>query len=223
MSANITFLPVNQAYDRWASFYDAYSNSMVYTATHIMATRFGELQGADVFEFGCGTGRNLAAMKSSGAGVVAGCDLSDGMLAVAQKRDAAFQLFQHDMSQTLPDGLQKFDHVLFCLTLEHMKDLLQPLQSAKQLLKENGTIIIIEIHPTTLGVVSAHFKDGDDEVHMPTFAHQFADYLNAIAAAGLRVTSCTEWRARDLGDHTPPKVFKRGPDFLLAVEFSVQI
>ena len=223
MPADITLLPVNEAYDRWASFYDSYSNSMVYTATHIMAMRFGTLQGADVFEFGCGTGRNLAALKSSGANIVAGCDLSNGMLAMAQKRDAAFQLFQHDMSRPLPADMQKFDHVLFCLTLEHMQDLLQPLQSARQLLKENGTITIIEIHPTTLGVVSAHFKDGDDEVHMPTFAHQFADYLNAFAAAGLRVASCTEWRARDLGENAPPKVFKRGADFLLAVEFSVKI
>ncbi|HZH27625.1 MAG TPA: methyltransferase domain-containing protein [Azospirillaceae bacterium] len=220
------FLPVADAYDRWSGLYDSYDNPMVFAATAVIraglaGTPGWDVRGADVVEFGCGTGRNLAMLKAHGARTLVGCDLSVGMLAKARARDAAFRLLRHDMAEPLPLPDASADLVLFCLSLEHVGDPGAPLREARRLLRPSGRVAVIEIHPfVSQGGVSAHFRDEAGEVRMPTFAHRFCDHLNAFAGAGLRVDACREWRPRDLGPSVPAKVLKRGPDVPLVVEFS---
>ncbi len=214
------FLPVAAAYDRWSEFYDTYENPMIFAASHVVRTALGDVSGRDVIEFGCGTGRNLSTLKALGARDVAGCDLSEGMLARARERDDTFRLFHTDMGQPLPLPVASADLALFCLSLEHVGDLVPPLREAKRLLRADGRLAVVEIHPfLTLSGVSAHFQDGGEEVRMPTVAHQFSGYIASLAAIGLHVTGCQEWRPRDLGKSAPPKVLKRGPDVPLLIQF----
>ncbi len=132
-------------------------------------------------------------------------------------------LFQQDMLQPLPLADGSADLVLFSLAVEHVGDLISPLREARRLLRPDGTVALIEIHPfLAIENVAAHFRDGAMEVHMPTFPHRFCDYINAIAAAGLRITECREWRPRDFQGPLPEKVLKRGPDAPLLVEFSLR-
>ena len=58
------FLPLAAAYDRWSALYDAYDNPMVFAASHVVGTALGDVSGRDIIEFGCGTGRNLSALKA---------------------------------------------------------------------------------------------------------------------------------------------------------------
>lgn len=213
------FLPLAAAYDRWSARYDEYDNPMVAAASHIVGTALGDVSGQDIIEFGCGTGRNLSALKALGARSVTGCDLSAGMLAEARKRDRTFHLLHVDMGQPLPLPYGSADLALFCLSLEHVSDLLAPFQEARRLLRPRGRLVLIEIHPfLTLNGVSAHFQDGGEEVRMPTVAHEFSSYVAALATAGFHVTGCREWRPRELGAVATPKVLKRGPDVPLVVQ-----
>ena len=221
MADRPVFLPVAAAYDRWSTLYDGYANPMVFAASRVVEATLGDVCGKDVVEFGCGTGRNLSALKALGARSLAGCDVSAGMLAKARERDRAFQLFHCDMGQRLPMPEGSADLALFCLSLEHVPELFPPLCEAKRLLRPKGRLAVIEIHPfLTLSGVSAHFQDGVEEVRMPTIAHEFSSYIGAFAATGLHLTACREWRPRDFAVSAPPKVLKRGPDLPLIVQFS---
>lgn len=222
MPRSSIFLPIDEAYDRWSSFYDSSDNPMVFGTGQIVHELAEHAAGRDVIEFGCGTGRNLERLRQRGAAKVIGCDLSPGMLQQARARDPNFLLFQQDMMQPmpLPDG--SADLILFSLTLEHVGDLVPPLQEARRLLRSAGRIAVIEIHPfLSLANVAAHFKDGEMVVRMPTFPHSFSDYINAVAEAGLSITACRERRPCDFQGPVPNKVLKRGPDFPLLVEFSL--
>ena len=153
------FLPVVEAYDRWSSFYDSYDNPDGFHGRRdcesIPRRRFS---GLSVFEFGCGTGRNLAALHSFGAEEIAGCDLSEGMLKVARTRVPRANLYAHDMSNRIPVPDGSYDLALFCLTLEHIPDIRHPLREAMRVTKADGRICIIEIHPYySLTGVAAHF------------------------------------------------------------------
>ena len=222
MSEKRVFLPVAAAYDRWSAFYDTYENPMVFAAGTVVAMRAANWADKDVFEFGCGTGRNLSVMKSAGARSVAGSDFSEGMLSVARARDASFALLRRDMSLPLPLAEASVDVVLFCLTLEHVADLVVPLKEAGRIVRPGGEIAVLEIHPyMSHSGVSAHFKDGAEEVSMPAYPHQFSSYINAVSEAGLRLQGCREWCPKDFGEMAPLKALKRGPDFPLVVEFSL--
>lgn len=229
-------LGVEAAYDRWSRIYDGYDNPMVFMASEVVRRSIAPLVagGARVFEFGCGTGRNLTALVASGAGEVTGCDLSEGMLDAARRRNPALRLHRHDMTDRAArlTGVEDASAgvVLFCLTLEHVPDLAVPLAEARRIAAPSdaggggGRIAIVEIHPFfSLGGGVAHFEEGGERVEMPTYPHQFAGYLNAFASTGLQVERCREWRPRDLdGVELPAKVLKRGPDFPLAVEFTLR-
>lgn len=218
------FLSVQSAYDRWSKSYDDYDNPMVFAAGQVIATNLGDLSGVSLFEFGCGTGRNLAQIKALGAKTLSGCDFSEGMLEVGRNRDQTFQTFQHDMNLRSDVSSASIDVALFCLTLEHIEDLQFPLQEAKRIVRPSGRIEIIEIHPfVSMGGVAAHFKDNGEEVHMPTYPHQFADYLKAFRDLSLSVIRCREWRPIDFGMNIPSKTLKRGIEFPIVVQFTCGI
>lgn len=222
MQENSIFLPIAEAYDRWSATYDTYDNPMVCGASRAVELLGPALRGKMVFEFGCGTGRNLLALKRLGAAGAAGCDLSPGMLAEARQRDPSLRLLQHDMTHPLPLDDGAIDCVLFCLTLEHLADLLPPLREARRLLQRTGSIEIIEIHPyVSMSGVAAHFRHGGEVVCMPTFPHSFSDHLNAFAGLGLRVSACREWRPKDFGDAVTGKMLKRGAEYPLLVQFTL--
>ncbi len=219
------FLPVEAAYDRWSRFYDSYENPMVWIASEALQSRLAKRVAAkSVFEFGCGTGRNLARLDAAGARELSGCDLSDGMLAVARSRIPRAYLFRHEMSQPLPEGVGTVDAVLFSLTLEHVEDLAAPLAEARRIVRPDGDVCILEIHPfLSLSGVAAHFvEEGGQQITMPTYPHQFGAYLGAFAEAGLHVLECREWCPRDVSTAASPKVMKRGPDFPMLVEFRLE-
>jgi len=222
MQEKTLFLPIAEAYDRWSQGYDLYDNPMVSGASRVVESLGPAVAGADVFEFGCGTGRNLQAAKRLGASSVAGCDLSPGMLEVARRHDPALRLLLHDMTRPLPLEDRSVDCSLFCLTLEHLSGLAAPLREAKRLLRPMGRIEIIEIHPyVSMGGVAAHFQHSGETVQMPTFAHSFSDYLNCFAGLGLHVAACKEWRPTHFGEGATEKMFKRGADHPLLVQFSL--
>lgn len=208
-------LPVAEAYDLWAPVYDRYDNPMVFMASRILAALIPDASGLDIFEFGCGTGRNLKALQQAGARTVNGCDLSAGMLTQAGIG------FRHDIATPLPWPGQSVDLSLFSLTLEHIAAPAPPLVEARRILRPGGRILIIEIHPfLSLSGVAAHFDHGGRQIQMPTFPHQFSGYLHAFADSRLRVENCREWRPVDF-DSPPPKALKRGPEFPLTVSFTL--
>lgn len=220
MHGNARLLPVAEAYDLWAGSYDTQDNPMVFAARRAVMELATGAAGLGVVEFGCGTGQNLSLLRAGGARALWGCDLSEGMLAVAQAREPSLRLWRQDMATPLPlpDGVA--DMALFSLSLEHVARLEGPLAEACRVVRPGGRIAIAEIHPfLTLGGIGAHFHDGAGEVRMPSFAHGFADYLNAFAALGLTPIACREWRARDLGEEAPSRAMKRGPDHPLLLQF----
>jgi malonyl-CoA O-methyltransferase len=221
--SEVKTLDVAAAYDVWAPSYDGYDNPMVYAAGYALSQAPISLAQKTCLEFGCGTGRNLAALAARRASNLIGFDFSSAMLAEARKRDASWTLFQADIGAPIPLTDQSVDFILFSLTLEHVADLVPPLREARRLLRTAGTIQIIEIHPyLSLQGISAHFKTAEGkEITMPAFAHPFQDWLAAFDRAGLRVAGVKEWQARDLGTDAPAKILRRGPDWPWVVDWTL--
>jgi malonyl-CoA O-methyltransferase len=215
-------MPVRQAYDRWSAVYDTYDNPMVGAATEIVAGIAPMAAGRHVLELGCGTGRNLMVLSGAGAASVTGCDLSAGMLAAARAKAPMLSLVSADVADALPFCDGAADLVLFCLVLEHVAALAPPLREARRMLRPGGRLVIVEIHPDLAAQgVAAHFRDRDEVVHMPTFAHRPEDFEQAAAEAGLLITRSRTWRPCDFAvPH--PKMRKRDRNGPFALEMLLE-
>ena len=106
-------------------------------------------QDARVLEVGCGVGAQSVtlALRNSGARFTS-VDRSGDLLAEARRRVVAAGATNVDFVQAdvfaLPFGPESFDHVFVCFVLEHLHNPLGALVVLHDLLREGGTITVIE-------------------------------------------------------------------------------
>ncbi|HTE53271.1 MAG TPA: class I SAM-dependent methyltransferase [Kofleriaceae bacterium] len=191
-------VPVFAGYDLWASSYDELDNPLVAMAAYALTGRLGRFAGARVLELGCGTGRNAPVLLAAGAASYVGVDGSAGMLAQARTRtaDPRASFIEADMVASLPAEHAGFDAVLFCLVLEHAPAVEPAIAAATAALRPGGEMLIYELHPDHHDAGRrAHFVVGDQELRLPSYRHDAAEFHRAATAAGLEVTTEASWYA----------------------------
>ena len=159
----VTREQIQNNYDRMSRWYDLFAASekkFTETGLQILGVKAGER----VLEIGFGTGHSLATMaqQAGESGLVAGVELSPGMIAVARKRISPFgqkqatdpggsaEMIQGD-GTLLPFAPNSFDAVFLSFTLELFPDdeILILLDECHRVLMREGR----------LGVVSLEKKD----------------------------------------------------------------
>ena len=105
--------------------------------------------GTRVLEAACGVGAQtlILAKNSPGARFVS-VDISHESLALADERIRAEGVENVTFSQGdicfLPFRKESFDHIFVCFLLEHLKNPLLALERMRDMLREGGTITVIE-------------------------------------------------------------------------------
>ena len=72
-----------EAFNAWAEVYDGRPNPLLLLEQRVLGAMLPDVQGLDVLDVGCGTGRWLQRLTDSGARGLVGVDPSPEMLAVA--------------------------------------------------------------------------------------------------------------------------------------------
>src|SRR5579864_6408772 len=87
-------VPAAEGYQRWSASYDSDENPMLSVERRFLECLLPPVEGRDVVDFGCGTGRWLEALEGRSARSLVGFDSSAEMLAVAKRklRDRAIVL-----------------------------------------------------------------------------------------------------------------------------------
>jgi len=105
--------------------------------------------GSLVLEAGCGTGAQtvILARNSPGA-LITSVDVSGDSLKkageLAGKEGITNVTFRQADLFLLPFDQESFDHIFVCFVLEHLAEPLRALEQLRQLLKDGGTITVIE-------------------------------------------------------------------------------
>lgn len=189
-------VPTQSGYDQWSEFYDVDENPLVLLEDLHFPKLLGDVEGIEVADIGCGTGRHALRLAELGARVTA-VDFSAGMLERAKKKAGgkAIRFIQHDLSQPLPFADAAFDRVICCLVLDHIAGLESFFWELKRICKPDGFIAISGMHPAmTLKGVQARFTDpsSGNKVLLAGEEHCFSDYIMALVGAGLRIEQLSE-------------------------------
>jgi SAM-dependent methyltransferase len=107
------------------------------------------LPGTRVLEAACGVGaQTLILAKNSPGAEIVSVDISPESLALAEERIRAEGMknvtFRQGDIYHLPFREESFDHVFVCFLLEHLKNPLLALEKLRGLLREGGTVTVIE-------------------------------------------------------------------------------
>jgi len=178
----------------------------------------GEVEGQQICDLGCGEGRFARLLAQRGATVV-GIDRSALLIKAAQRQEAQQRLGIHycvEDAQSLvsiPD--QTFDGVVCCLALMDIPDLDATLRTVQRVLKPDGWFVFLITHPcfaspnasartaddgSVVWEIRRYFvagffqseRSGSLLAQVGAYHRTLATYLNALAAAGLRITHAIE-------------------------------
>ncbi len=171
---------VLEGYAQWASTYDQDPNPLITVEEKVTLECIGDVQGKHVLDLGCGTGRYCVLLAERGARVK-GIDPCSEMLKLARQKvtpACQFALQCGTVEDTkLPS--EHFDLIVSALTLGHLPDLEPTFRQAVRVLKNDGQMIISDIHP--FWPLSGHdytefFSQTGQEYRIPVYAHSLEEY-----------------------------------------------
>lgn len=103
-----------------------------------------EAKGLKVLDAGAGTGRLTGRLQALGADVTA-LDVSPDMLAILHQKYPEIETVVGDMEE-MPFEDETFDMVFSSMALVHLKKLEPFLDEAYRVLKDNGKLVLLNIH-----------------------------------------------------------------------------
>ena len=188
---------VRDGYDRWARVYDHDANPLPALEEPHVREALGDVDGRDVVDLGCGTGRHTEWLARAGARVTA-VDFSQKMLERARRKvpAAGVRFVVHDLHDPLPLEDASFDVVVSGLVLEHLRDPDGFFREAHRVLRPWGRAVVSAMHPAMfLRDSRARFTDSDTgEVVAPgSLPHRLGDFVMAAARAGFTLDGVDEY------------------------------
>ena len=202
---------VADAYDRWAAVYDADKNATRDLDAVVMRRVPLALEGREILELGCGTGKNTTFLAEGAKRVVA-VDFSEGMIARAHERVVTnnVEFLRHDVREVWPVPSASFDVVVGNLILEHVHDLAIVFFETARVLRQGGQAFFCELHPyRQLQGGQAQFTDPrtGERVQVTAHVHTVSEYVNGGVEAGLELRALGEWIEDDAPENAPPRLF----------------
>jgi malonyl-CoA O-methyltransferase len=192
-----------EAYQLWADTYDDVDGNALLAAESAVITPLiaqSNLNGKDVLDAGCGTGRYLDALRKAMPDSLTAIDLSPNMIGkMREKLNGTSEVRLHVADlERLPFRDEEFDFILCTLAIDHIKDLHGAVAEFSRVLQRGGRILISSFHPfgALLGWRRT-FKSEHGNGHGGSFAvkyypHTHSDYFRAFQRSGLNITGMHE-------------------------------
>src|SRR5882724_8310721 len=136
-------------FDLWAEVYDVQSNPLLMLEERHIRPLLPALDGRDVLDIGCGTGRWLSIFEQLRPSSLTGIDSSAAMLKHARRKvsQSTFR-YQKDCSKIFIEDASK-DFVLASFMLTYLSYLPSFARECARIIRPGGYVLISDMHPQT--------------------------------------------------------------------------
>ena len=190
LPGNSTQLTSDRAYELWAATYDSTPNAVLSLEERYLRKMLPLLEGREILDLGCGTGRALQGLSSAKSYV--GLDRSPAMLArAASKIRASSHLVQADCLK-LPLPSQSADIVIGSFLLGYV-DLMAFAAELTRVSKPGTELYLSEFHPDGLALGwKRQFRSEGHVIELPTRACSPDEVERAFGYHGFSIAQRVE-------------------------------
>jgi SAM-dependent methyltransferase len=178
------FDEVSKDYDYWKK-----KNWFYYQTLYAIARRYAG-GAARLLDVGCGTGAMMEAVApAQGVGI----DVSPGMIAVAKTKYAHHAAYAFEVADIVSyTSSEKFNVILCFDVVEHLSDVPRALASLKDLLSQNGTLVLVMANPLWEPILMFAERRGLKMPEGPHYRMPDRELLLLASKAGLKLEK-REW------------------------------
>ena len=170
----------------------------------------GDVTGLAILDAGCGNGAKVAQLAGDGAVASVGVDISANFIAPPP----GVELIQGDLADLAAvPGLagRQFDRILFLQSFGYAADPVRALQTAREMLAEDGYILLTRTQPIRYAIERAEengtslgeeyfatesfayrHRNWNEQVTLTKRPYTMSDLLNTFSAAGLWIETAVE-------------------------------
>jgi ubiquinone/menaquinone biosynthesis C-methylase UbiE len=184
-----------QAYNSWASQYDANENKTRDLEAKALRDILSTISFNTVLEIGCGTGKNTEWLLQKAEHITA-VDLSEEMLSKAKEKIPSnnVEFIQADINNDWNFTGSTFDLIGFSLVLEHIENLDHIFKEVYKKINEEGFVYIGELHPFKQYTgTKARFETDEGLQIVECFNHHISDFIQSAKKYGLKLIELDEY------------------------------
>jgi ubiquinone/menaquinone biosynthesis C-methylase UbiE len=177
-----------EAYDIWSENYDNQPGNLMLDLDEQLFPELLQnidLNGKNVADIGCGTGRHWQKLIDRNPANLTGFDVSEGMLKQLKDKYPAAHIHHitDNAFSTIADST--FDVIISTLTVAHIENISEALQNWSRILKDKAEIIITDFHPNALAHGGKRtFQHNNRFIAVENFVHYTYDIEETLAKEG---------------------------------------
>ena len=196
---------VVEAYDIWAENYDSQPGNLMLDLDEILFARLLidlNLENKNIADIGCGTGRHWDKIFQQNPASLMGFDVSPGMLKKLNDKfpEAKTYVITDNHFEGIADNT--YDAVLSTLTVAHIEDIEDALQTWSRITKQQGDLIITDFHPNALASGGKRtFRHGDKHIAVQNFVHTTDSIKQILLKEGFTVIAHQEIKVDETVTH----------------------
>ena len=178
-------LGVEQGYERWAPSYDQAPNPVIAREERYLRPLLPNLEGKNVLDLACGTGRWLERLLACGARGGAGVDVSRAMLQVAEGKSSIRGKLANADCLELPFAPFVFDFAICSFALGHIRDVRKMVGELARVTKPGGEVLVSDLHPEAYARGwRTGFRDDRSAVQIEAFGRQPEEIVGVFQTEG---------------------------------------
>ena len=196
---------VVEAYDIWAENYDSQPGNLMLDLDEILFARLLidlNLENKNIADIGCGTGRHWDKIFQQNPASLMGFDVSPGMLKKLNDKfpEAKTYVITDNHFEGIADNT--YDAVLSTLTVAHIEDIEDALQTWSRITKQQGDLIITDFHPNALASGGKRtFRHGDKHIAVQNFVHTTDSIKQILLKEGFTIIAHQEIKVDETVRH----------------------
>lgn len=183
-----------RAFNLWSRSYDTQLNPLLMLEERYLAPLLPEVEGRDVLDLGCGTGRWLSRLAEMKPHCLRGTDTSSAMLyAASQRKLGGVELFRCAGDAT-PFTDESLDLILSSFVLGYVDDVSRLAAETFRIARKGCDLFLTDMHPETQNRLGwkRSFRDGNHEVALESVTRSLEEIVATFSFLGWDLLTAIE-------------------------------